>query len=690
MLRPRNIAIIGASNDPDKIGGRPVDYLKRYGFAGPVYPVNPNYSVLQGIECYASIDDVPDNIDLAIIALPRELVLPALEQCGRKQVKSVVIFSSGFGELGEQGKVMQHQIRDIALQYDMNVLGPNCQGIANLKEKSVALFSTSFADGDLSLGSSAIVSQSGAVAAMVYKIQKELGKGTKFWISTGNEAQLTAADFVYALAEDPEVKVIQLYIEDIKDGQTFLQAITKAQEMNKPVLALKAAKTPAGRRAASSHTGALAGEDEVYATVFKRFGVVRVDTVIELATFPQVFELGKSAKGRRVAVLSNSGGLGVMMVDQCLELGLELAPFTPRTIQELREILPVFATPQNPIDLTAQILNDKTLLSKTLSILTKDPTVDVIVIGLGIIGRGYDIPQIIEDIAAAQRQTDSLIALAWVGSQKDSIRQFAQRGVPIFEDPSLCLKAVSKFVDYSLSAPQDIAVNEQYKPMTPVKWPKSGGFLNEFDSKQILKQWGLPITKERWVKTKSEAIDAAVEIGYPVALKILSSDILHKTDVGGVVLNLHNERELLAAYEDIIGRAKGLEANIDGLLVQEMVARDGLEMSLGFKNDPTFGPVIMVASGGIYIEVFKDIKLLIPPVTSQLARDAVLSLKVASLLQGVRGRSPLDIDSLCEAIVAFSKFVCSVDGVQEIDINPIVVFPSGQGVKVVDALIKLS
>jgi acyl-CoA synthetase (NDP forming) len=698
LLDPQSIAVIGASNDPTKISGRPIEYLTRYGYQGSIYPINPKYSEIQGFKSYPSIGEAPAGIDLVIIAIPGQMVLDALRDCHRNQVKSCIVFSSGFAELGDEGRDIQQEMTQLANQTGMRIIGPNCQGVVNVTKGSMATFSTSFAEGELCRGSSAIISQSGAVAAMVYRIQKEdYGQGIKYWVATGNEADATVSELIEQVVSDPDVKVIQAYLEDVKDGEALIRAAKKARELHKPILALKSGKTEEGKKAASSHTGALAAEDAVFDAIFHHYGVVRVDDVIELAAFPQLFKTSKKINGKNVAILSNSGGLGVMMVDQCKALGLDLAVFRDETKRKLAEILPVFASVQNPIDVTAQLLNDRKLLSHALPIMMSDPNVDIIILALGIVGKGYDIPFIIEDLARAQQEGNQLIAVSWVGSQKGVVEQISRRGVPAFEDPSLCVRGISKFVQYNLSQ-QNAAVESKedvvplHTPLEVVTSQTSNGFLSEYASKRLLRQWGLIVSTEMLVKSEEQACDAARSMGFPVVLKVSSPHIQHKTEIGGVVLNITNENDLIRAYQAIMENSKKQvpQEQIEGLLVQEMVGK-GFEISLGMKRDPAFGPMLMVASGGIYIEVLKDFQLLVPPVTNAQVRQAVQDLVMAPLLQGTRGKAKLDVDALCQTIVSFSQFVMeNQDKIEEVDLNPVIVLQEGQGVKIVDALIKLS
>lgn len=696
FLEPKSIAIIGASNDSGKISGRPIEYLKRYGFEGEIYPVNPKYETIQGLKAYKSIEDLPDDIDLVIIAISANYVIDNLNICVKKNIKSCMIFSSGFAEMGEEGRVLQEKIAIIAKESGMFIVGPNCQGIANLKNKSITSFSTAFVEGELVNGSSAILSQSGAVAAMVYNMQKDDGTGIKYWASTGNESDINIPRMANFILDDEDIKVVQVYMESIKNGNELIELANKSRQLDKPVLVLKPGKSDEAKKAASSHTGAMAAEDIVVDKVLDHYGLVRVDDVNELSSFSKVFRLSKRVKGKNVAILSNSGGLGVMMVDKCKEYGLNIVSFTDNTVRRLSEILPVFASYENPIDVTAQLLNDKKLLSNALPILMDDSNVDIILFGLGIIGKGYDIDTIMDDIIKSQKHGEKLISVAWVGSEKGRVEEFNQNEVPTFEDPTLCVKAIAKYADYcvkniqnnqkSITERSNISLNKE-KLINNFKIHK--GFLSEYDSKIILKE-SFPVGEVHLCSSKEEIKRIGQNLNYPVVLKVNSSQIQHKSEVGGVKLNIQDEKELLNAYLEMLSNNR-LPKTDESLqvLVEEMV-ESGFEISLGLKKDPVFGPIIMVASGGIYIEVLKDFQLLIPPVSYEQAKKAINLLMMSPLLNGTRGRARKDINQLCQLVVRFSEFAIeNKEILEEVDLNPIIVQDEGKGVKIVDALIKV-
>lgn len=695
LLAPRSIALIGASQDPTRIGGRPLEYLKRHGYRGQVYPINPKYDEIDGWRCYSAVTEVGEPIDLAIVAVGRSMVLDVLNQCAEAGVRAAVVFTAGFAESGDDGKRLQVQFAELAERSGMRILGPNCQGLANLHTASMCTFSTAFAADRLRVGSSAIVSQSGAVAAMIYNIAKSLGKGAAYWVSTGNEADVTAPEVVGAVLDDEHVRVIQLYLEDIKDGRLLVDVADKALARGKPILAVKSGRTEEGRRAASSHTGALAADDAVVDAVLRRHGVVRLEDVNELGLAAQLFELGKAPEGGRVAILTNSGGLGVMMVDRCKEVGLELANLSPQTRAQLDALLPEFASHSNPIDVTAQLLNDPDLLYKALPILLDDTGVDIVLLSLGTVGKGYDIPRLVSAAADAQRTGSGVVVVTWVGSAREAIPEFTAHSVPVFEDPGLCAKAVARYVDYHrrrLEAARPSKGGE-HPAITRERrgHPQGSGVLSTYQAARLLGGHDLPMCRDGLAQSARQAGDIADSLGYPVAMKVSAATLPHKTEVGGVALDLANRKNVEAAYEQIMDRCNRTVSReeIEGVLVQEMVSGPGFEVSLGLKRTETFGPVLMVASGGIYVEVLRDFQLVVPPVTPEAATEAVLSLRMAPILSGVRGQPPLDIEALADTIVRFSALALGAEWIAEADLNPVIVLPRGEGVRIVDALVRV-
>jgi acyl-CoA synthetase (NDP forming) len=713
LLRPSSIAVIGASDEPTKVSGRPIAYLKRYGYDGQIYPVNPRRDEVQGLKCYPSIGAVPGSVDVAIVAIPATAVIQTLNHCADAGVASCIIFSSGFSELGEEGGAVQREITNIARRSGMRVLGPNCQGVFSVGARATPTFASAFAQGELTAGPGAIVSQSGAVAAMLYQLLGNAGSGIQYYVATGNESDVTVADVMLDVVRDPEVSVVLGYLEDLKDPEGLARAGDVARQEDKPILVLKSGRTAEGKAAASSHTGALAGDDDAVEEFFHKHGIVRVGDLIELAAFSQMFGQRKRAVGRRVAVVTNSGGLGVMVVDQCKELGLEVAVLQPETIAGLEAMLPGFASAANPVDVTTQLLFDPRLLSRAVPLLMDDPGVDAVLASFGALGGGYDIDAIIGDLAQANDDHDALLAVGWVGAHEDTIRRLGQRGVPAAQNPSLTVRSLAAYVQFSLdradavrsgpsattrgiaadvsttnpgpaSVPSAADVIAAYQPLTV------DGFLSEYNSKRLLQELSvLQMSDVLLAPTSAGSSDLALP-DFPVVAKASSPAIPHKSDHGLVVLGIPDHETLETVVKELTSRAEDIApGTVEGVLVQEMV-EGGFEAFVGVKRDATFGHVVVVGAGGIFIEIFSDYQCVLPPITYEYALAKVEALKAFPAMAGARGGEDADYEALARLVVEVGRAVEYLgDALLEMDLNPVKVLPKGQGVAVLDALVKL-
>ncbi|MQA88564.1 MAG: CoA-binding protein [Streptosporangiales bacterium] len=696
LFDPRAVAVVGASDDPNKVGGRPIDYLRRYGYRGSIYPINPRRSTVQGIPAYPSLDAVTEDVDLAIVATPASTVLETVEACARKGVKVCVVLSSGFGEMGAEGKQAEARIAALAERRSMRVLGPNCQGAANLSKGSVASFSSSFADHHVADGAIAIVSQSGAVAGMLSEIQHAHPTGIRYWAATGNEADVGVPELIGWTVGDPDVRVVEAYCEQLTDVATLADAAADALAYGKAILMVKAGSTPEGRRAAGSHTGALAQEEPVVDAFLRQHGIVRAEGLSELSELARVFTIGNVPPGDRVAILSNSGGLGVMMADRCRGEGLRLATLTEETQECLRRLLPPFAATGNPVDLTTQLLGDSRLFSQVLPALVDDPGVDIVLLGLGMMGRGYDVATITDDIVRVHQTSDLLVAVSWIGGQEGAAEDLARRGVPTFFDDAACVRAVARYAEHCArvrsrratgtpARPPETAVAAPPIPDDAVPGP--GGFLSEHASKRLMRTWGLPTVRGGLVRTPDEAVAAAGDLGYPVVVKLSSPAVAHKTELGMVKVDLRDDDEVRRTAADLLARAReGGVTPVDGLLVEEMVT-GGLAVSLGATWDDTFGPIVLVGSGGIHVEATGDFRLLFPPFDAAAVHRALESLAIFPLLRDLRGVGPLDAAALAELVLSVGRLFAATDGrLPELDLNPVFVLPDGA--VIADALIR--
>ncbi len=692
VFRPRAIAVVGASDDPVKIGGRPLAFLLRHGYAGRVYPVNPARATVQGLPAFPSLSAIPDAVDLAVVVVPAERVEESLEAAAAKGVQAAIVFSSGFAEVGEAGRAAQARLRALATRTGLRIVGPNCQGFAHLPSRLVATFASPFLDPGLAVGPIAMVSQSGAMAGMLYEMARAAGLGLNYWVSTGNEADVQAAEILGEVVEDPETRVACTYLEDVKDAGRLREALARAHRRGVPVFVLKSGRSAAGRRAASSHTGALAGEDAVYDAVFADWGAIRCADPAELLALPQAF-LHYRAAGSRVAILSNSGGLGVLSVDLCADLGLVPAEFTAQTTAILRAALPDFAAAANPVDLTAQMLTDPGMLTRVLPALEADPGVDAIVFQIALLGAATDLGRLVGDVASVARATAKVVAVSC--PQRPVVDAFRAGGVLAFEDPSVALRSIACLARVTARRPRWLSRVTAAPPPSPAPsrpaGRASGSFLNEWESQQLLAPYGLPLVDTVFVSAAAAAPDAADQVGYPVVLKVCAAGLPHKSDVGGVALGLPDRAAVAEACRRVEGavsaRAPGVP--IEGFVIQRQ-ARGALELALGVKVDPVFGPVVMVGSGGVLIEVLRDFRLLLPPIDAVAAQEALRALRIGALWDGLRGSAPLDLPAAVALLTRLGEAARALACVaREVDLNPVLVGRLGEGVTILDALVTL-
>jgi acetate---CoA ligase (ADP-forming) len=687
LFDPKSIAIIGASPDNQKIGGRPLSYLQKYGYEGMIYPINPKYEEMNGLSCFPDIKAVNRAIDLAIIAVPKTLVLETFKKCVESKVKSVVIFSAGFAEVDEEGKKQQEEISLIARQNNVSVLGPNCLGMFNVKKGVYGTFSTIIEHERPLLSNIGFVSQSGAFGSHVFTLARQNKIGFSYFVATGNECDVDVADCIKFLAQDPGTDVIACYIEGTKDGDKLIEALKLARKNKKPVIALKVGKTDVGMKAALSHTGSLVGSDDVFDTVFKQNGVYRAETIEEFLDVTYAASKLPFPKGNRVAVFTVSGGVGIMLADQLSATGLTL-PETPEVVKEkLREILPI-AGVQNPIDTTAQISYMPTLLEDFMESVLASGEYDSAVVFLGFSGLKLEsLSERIRTLVKLKNKFKEIPQIAVTINNEKSRQMFSDAGLYVSDDPSRAV-TVLKALSYFASQPEEES-EEVYLPIKDVF-----GFsttLTEYGSKKILKQYGIPVTEEKLARTAEEAIQYANEIGYPIVLKGMSPQILHKTDKGLVNLDVKDNESVSEKFEilkRIIEQTNGAE--FEGVLVQEMLKKDSVEMVVGSKKDPIFGQIVLVGLGGIYIEVLKDVSMRKAPVSVREAEKMIYELRASPILLSYRGKQAYDVEELSKLISQFSHFIVSQEEkLSEVDLNPVMVFSKGQGIKVADGLMTL-
>lgn len=685
LLHPRSIAVIGASDDPARIGGRPLAYTRSAGFAGPVFPVNPRRAVVQNLPAFPDIAAVPEPVDTAVIAVPAPAVVETAAACAAAGVKAAVVFSAGFAETGEEGRRRQQALSALAAESGMRIVGPNCLGVYNSANGFYGTFTTTLEAARPVPGGVGLVSQSGAYGSHLSLLATRRRIGIRFWVTTGNECDVDVAETIGWLARRPDISVIAAYVEGVADRDRLLTALAAARERGKPVILQKVGRTAVGADAVRSHTAALAGSDAVYDGVFRQFGVHRARDAEELLDTAYAAAFGAFPAGRRVGLMSISGGVGVQMADEAVACGLDVAPLSDRAQARLKARLP-YASPRNPVDVTAQAFNDVDLIRSNLDVMLEEGGYHAIVAFFTFVAAAEALVAPIREILqdARRRHPGQLLVLSIVGPPA-VVRDYEAAGCPVFEDPSRAVRAVAALA--RLRASFDRPASAPAPP--PAVAPLPPAPVGEADARRVFAEAGLPVLESRRCRTAREAAEAAEAFGFPAALKIASPDIAHKSDAGAVALDLGSAEAVAEAFAAVHDNARAAhpDARLDGVLVSPM-AGDGVEMILGVQHDPTFGPVVLCGLGGVFVETLRDVAFRAAPFDAAEARRMVRELRGLPLLTGARGRPPADVDALADALAALSRFAAAHAGrIESAELNPVLVRPAGQGVAALDALI---
>jgi len=702
LFQPRAVALIGASTEQNKLSGRPLRFFREFGYAGKVYPVNPKYQEIAGMPCFANLSDIPGEVDLAVITLPAATVPQALEECGVKGVKAAAIISSGFAEVGGEGVRLQDELRRIASENGIAVCGPNCSGFVYFPEKVTATFSVGLDGGFPEPGPAAFISQSGALSSYILGAARERGLAFRYWITTGNECVLTFTDYLQYLLEDPEVRLVLGYLEDARDGAAFQAAARRALTLDKPLIILKAGRSEAGAKASVSHTGSLAGTDEVYQAVFSKNGVLRADSLDELFDLAILAQAPRRPRGRRVQVVSISGAAGILMADVGSPLGLEFPDLSPATKDELSKIMPAFASIANPMDVTAEAVARPGLLTQAAEVILTDPNVENLVMFFGIVPGAHE--RLAAGVAQVAQGTDKLVMMTWFPLPRGDIwMNLARAGVPVFSEPARGIRALSKMVqcvearEKSL-APRTVRIESSPGLESTVReildQAKHQGqsALSEVEAKSLLKALGLTVPRGGLARSAAEARSLLSDIGSAVALKASSPDLLHKTEAGVIRLGLKGPDDVERAYEEIVAKAKqwNSQARLDGVLVEEMIGGDTREVIIGARQDLRFGPVVTFGLGGVFVEAIRDFTVWPAPLTLDEARVMIRSLHGYRILTAFRGRPAGDLEAVAQVLCQVGQIACVWrDRIAELEINPLFVLPEGSGVIVGDALAAL-
>ncbi|WP_416896837.1 MAG: acetate--CoA ligase family protein [Minwuia sp.] len=684
LIDPKSIAVIGASNEPYKFGGRPIRYMKMAPFQGPIYPINPREPEIQGLKAYADIRDVGQPIDMAIVTVPAPAVVGVVEAAAEANVKSLVIFSSSFAEVGGDGAVWQERLRQVSEESGMRICGPNCLGTLTPATWAIGTFSSMFDHGWPKPGGLTIMTQSGAVGAHILVQARELGLGIRTWVATGNEVDVDIADCIAYGATDPETKVITAYMEGCKNPERLITALKMAREAGKPVFCMKVGSSEVGAAAAATHTASLAGADAVFDAAFRQFGVVRVHSLEEMMDQAAAALVSPLPKGRRLGIVTVSGGAGVMASDEAENIGLEV-PELPKIAQDAVKAAMPYAAARNPVDVTAMATNQFDLLREGLEAMLEHGKVDMTMIFLSAVGFSERIMEGLNEIfpAIRERYPDAIMSIAMLCSDENR-RHLESHGYLICEEMNRGLRTMEALA--RVREGFDRGSDDDPLPEAPSDAVIPESLLNEFDAAQLLSRIGVPYPDMRVAATADEARAAVEALGGRCVMKILSADIQHKSDIGGVKLNVIPDGAASAFEAIMAGAAEHApSATVDGVLVAPMAA-SGVETILGVQNDPVFGPTVMFGLGGIFVEVFRDVSFRVAPFGPKEAMRMIRELKSLPMLEGARGTEPVDLERLALMLSKLSVFAAAnADRFESIDINPFVA--RGDGGVALDAVI---
>ncbi len=691
LFDPESIAVVGASREEKKVGHLILKNIISSGYEGRLYPVNPKAEEILGLKTYPSLLEIEDKVDLAVIAVPNTIVPAVMDQAGQKGVKAAVVITAGFKEVGKEGAELERRVGEIGKRYGIRILGPNCLGLINTHSKINATFTRNYPKE----GGVAITSQSGAVGTTALDWAAETSVGFSKFISVGNKVDIDETELLSYLQEDEQTKVIGMYIESIDRGEKFMRVAYETSR-SKPIIALKAGRTSSGARAASSHTGALSGSDQIYDAALEQSGVIRVRTIDDFFDALQVLAEMPLPPGDGVAIVTNAGGLGVLAADACADHGLNLVSFKKETIERLRQGLPEEANVFNPVDVIGDA--DANRYEYAIKTLMDDENVSSICLIVAPTDL-LDVTSVAQRISSYSGRTSVPLAVAMVGGKDmdPGIEILRASGIPTYGSPDRAMGALGTTSRYlKLRTRSDESVireinGDKQKVNAILETARREGrtALSEAEGKEILSAYGISIPQELSGKSAEQAVEAARIVGYPVVMKIDSPDIAHKTDVGGVVVGISEDEALVRAYQLMLSRVKSRmpQARIDGVQIQQMVS--GREVIVGVVRDEHFGPVVTFGLGGIFVEVLQDVSRRIAPLTDKSVAEMVRSIKAYPILAGARGRKPADIPSLKDIISRISQIALDFPEIAELEVNPVMVGDQGQGRYAVDALVTM-
>ena len=688
LFRPRSIAIVGASEDFVKINGRPLKFLLDKGYTGRIFPVNPKYGTLAGLPCYPSVSAVPAPVDLAIVAVPASSVAAALRDCAARQVRAAVVFSSGFGEMGEEGRALERQAAALAREGGFRLLGPNTLGFMNTFDRVMATFSQA-GEGEASPGPVGFVTQSGAFGTAIFELARQRGLSLGYFINSGNEADLDLGDLLAYVVEDSRIRVVAGYIEGLKDGRKVVAAAARALALGKPIVMVKVARSGAGARAASSHTGSLAGADRVYSGVFGQAGIIRARNDEQLLDLVAAFASCPLPAGPGVGIVTQSGGAGVLMADRCEELGLRVPELGEATRDALRRVVPAFGAVRNPVDITAQFIADPELLVKSLTLVLEDPQVDAGIFYLGLMERAAT--KIAQDLKEVAAGTGKPLVIAWAAAPAAGLQALREGGICVLPSATRAVDAVHGLVSFAASRRRHAERESGSAPFLPassaltstIERARADGrrVLTSEESFALLAGYGVAVARARRARSPDEAAELLAEIGPPVALKVESPDILHRSEAGALRLD-----GTVFAFAFSITTLVGLTI---GLIPALHASRTDPHSGLLQSSRRTTGGQRRTRSA-LVVEVLEDVVFGLAPLCRGDALEMVRGLRGARILDGVRGRPRADLGALVDALVAVSRLGADAAGaIRELDVNPLIVLDEGRGALAVDALVVL-
>ena len=694
IFRPISIAIVGASRTPGKVGHILTRNMIDSGYEGKIYPVNPKADEILGLKCSKTIGDIQGDVDLAVISIPAGLVLQVAEECGMKGVKALVVITAGFKETGHEGAILERQLVEVGRRYGMRIQGPNCLGLINTE----TILNLSFAPAMPKNGKIGFISQSGALGTAVldWVIQEDIGFHS--FISLGNKADLDEVDFIEAMAEDDDIKVILLYLESIEKGRKFLEVAQRTVK-KKPIIVLKGGTSSAGAKAAGSHTGALVGSFMAYKTAFDKSGVILAESVEDLFNYALAFAEQPLPEGEGIAIVTNAGGPGILATDLSEKLGLRLTGLSNDLRSRLMDGLPPAAATGNPVDVLGDAMADRYEFAIREVLQDDDIHAVLVILTPQAMTQSSETAQAMVNIQSEQNSKPIIGVFMGGGRVTTAMKKLRDSGIPCYDFPEKGIKTLDSLYKYARFLKMPERIESRFEDVDPdtvkevFKVVRGDGrvVLLADETVRVVEAYGIPTTGDRVARSDDRAVEIADDLGYPVVLKIASPDILHKTDVGGIALNLSDPEEVRVAYDRIITSVERLvpQARIRGVAVSKMVPQ-GREMIIGMSQDVQFGPLVMFGLGGIYVNFLKDVSFRLTPLSELEVQDMMEETKAYTLLKGIRGEQASDVDALKETILRVGQLVCDFHEIVEMDINPVLVYGIGEGCIALDVKITLS